>query len=99
MPGGGPPADVIDYPPRLILHDSINTAVRTTNAAGQRGALVQLFQAVRIPSTWPLTCDPGQVGQYSMIRVNVGVIPDFRTALTVTLPALPEASSIWPLPR
>jgi hypothetical protein len=37
--------------------------------------------------------------QYSMIRVNVGVIPDFRTALTFTLAALPEASSICPLPR
>ncbi|BBX44514.1 hypothetical protein GCM10009641_54940 [Mycobacterium cookii] len=40
-----------------------------------------------------------QLCQYSMMRVSVGVIPDFRTALTVTLPALPEASSIWPLPR
>lgn len=38
--------------------------------------------------------DTGQRHQYSMIRVNVGVIPDFRTALTVTLAALPEASSI-----
>ena len=37
--------------------------------------------------------------QYSTIRVKNGVIPDLRTGLTVTLPALPEASSIWPLPR
>jgi len=37
--------------------------------------------------------------QYSMIRVKNGVIPAFRTGLTVTLPALPDASNIWPLPK
>ena len=26
-------------------------------------------------------------------------MPAVRTGLTVTLPALPDASSIWPLPR
>jgi hypothetical protein len=34
-----------------------------------------------------------------MIRVKNGVIPAFRTGLTVTLPALPDASNIWPLPK
>jgi hypothetical protein len=33
-------------------------------------------------------------GQYSMTRVKNGVIPALRTGLTVTLPALPDASSI-----
>ncbi|CPA41686.1 Uncharacterised protein [Mycobacterium tuberculosis] len=44
---------------------------------------------------------PGKshLAQYSMILVTNGVIPAFRTGLTVTLPALPDASSIWPLPR
>src|ERR1700753_4387497 len=37
--------------------------------------------------------------QYSMIRVKNGVIPALRTGLTVTLPALPDASNIWPLPK
>ena len=32
--------------------------------------------------------------QYSMIRVSEGVIPDVRTGLIVTFPALPDASSI-----
>ena len=43
---------------------------------------------------------PGRTrGQYSMILVKNGVMPGLRTGLTVTLPALPDASSLWPLPR
>jgi hypothetical protein len=45
----------------------------------RRGHLVTAMQTTR---------------QYSMIRVKNGVIPPFRTGLTVTLPALPDASSI-----
>ena len=33
------------------------------------------------------------------MRAQYGGMPAVRTGLTVTLPALPEASSIWPLPR
>ena len=35
----------------------------------------------------------------SMMRAAYGDMPAVRTGLTVTLPALPDASSIWPLPE
>ncbi|GAH34078.1 unnamed protein product, partial [marine sediment metagenome] len=37
--------------------------------------------------------------QVSMMRDRCGDMPAIRTGLTVTLPALPDASSIFPPPR
>ena len=54
----------------------------------RRAVSVDAAVAARLPSgqhTWD---------QYSMILVRNGVMPGFRTGLTVTLPALPDASSI-----
>lgn len=52
------------------------------------------------------SCPPGVArgsdhrrDQYSMMRVTNGVMPDVRTGLIMTFPPLPDASSIWPLPR
>jgi len=67
--------------------DVINHYLPKLNiVVGQQRARVQLFQSCGIPST--------SLAQYSMILVRNGVIPALRTGLTVTLAALPDASSI-----
>jgi hypothetical protein len=62
--------------------------------AGQRRALVQLFQACPYPSTLAHLMGRRPRDQYSMILVRNGVMPGLRTGLTVTLPASDDASSI-----
>ncbi|SHU58673.1 Uncharacterised protein [Mycobacteroides abscessus subsp. abscessus] len=62
--------------------------------------------AARPDSTIPggrvsVDVDATDLGDYqvSMMRDRCGDMPAVRTGLTVTLPALPDASSIFPLPR
>lgn len=51
---------------------------------------------VRLPGFLPTSLRDYIVAgrQYSMIRVTYGVIPSVRTGLTMTLPAMLDASSI-----
>jgi hypothetical protein len=77
---------------------TMQTAVRSEEKSGHQTLPGDDSGRVR-PGEEPGNKAPRAPAQYSMIRVKNGVMPPLRTGLTVTLPALPDASSIWPLPR
>src|SRR5882757_4182801 len=96
-PCGGPLGDVIQFLPLSSIPTFRPDALDMVAPEPRVG---------RSPPTIPGSSESVDVArqlsgshQDSMNRTRCGDIPAVRTGLTVTLPALPDASSILPPPR